>query len=127
MSKFFLFVFFLCGTSMTAWADSIEVRTSMSKLFAQGFTNGRSETYGFQRPESSEFTMEFYLLYTKGRKIDTSLYYKWLDGNILYRVLFLSKEYANTCVFALVFDEDVTVEDYSRGGNLEDRARQFFA
>ena len=116
---FFVIVLFLFSTSyISSQTDPFGVKASVDKLYAQGFTNEQSEKYGFNLPHSSQFVMEAFITKLKGRTLNDNYYYEWLDGNILYRILFLTKEYANSCVIAYIFDEGVTEEEWKKSGGI---------
>ena len=128
MSKKMLASLFFILLSALIQADSIELEASVDKLLNQGFASklNRAGFYPFVSP----FELETWITYEKGKRYECNYEYSWIDGNILYRVVFLSRTNPNYCVFAYILEEGsferwresvghasiVTVEDDPRFG-----------
>ncbi|MCL2801094.1 MAG: hypothetical protein FWD28_04985 [Treponema sp.] len=135
MKKHFILLGLLFFTYILIQANLDDMQDSEAKLFIQGFEN-ELDIEGF-RPFVVPFALEVFVTYEKGRRLDYNFEYKWIDGNILYQVIFLTKDYPNTCVFAYILEDDsyeiwldsveraqvriVTVEDDSRFGEYAGR------
>ena len=100
---FFLSVILFISISIFIQADSGIVQTRIDRLLEQGFTYELNRA-GFN-PFVSAFELEYFITYSIGRRAEIVNDYYWIDGNILYEVCFLSKNFANNVVRSRIIIE----------------------